>query len=63
MIMVIASTSIGKEDGGKHGKKVGALENAKKVAQNMLKEHLLVNTIVKCTGLSKKGIEELETKK
>ena len=53
MIMVIASTSIGKEEGEKHGKKVGALENAKKVAQNMLKEHLPVNTIVKCTSLSK----------
>ena len=53
MIMAIASTSIGKEEGGKHGKKVGALENAKKVAQNMLKEHLPVNTIVKCTSLSK----------
>ena len=44
-------------NGKEEGIEIGILETAK----NMLSEHLPIDTIVKCTGLSKKEIEELNT--
>ena len=46
-----------------NGKEEGVYDEKINTAKNMLKEHLPVNTIVKCTGLSKKEIEELKTEK
>ena len=46
-----------------NGEEIGDKKARLETAKNMLKEHLPVNTIIKCTGLSKKEIEELETEK
>ena len=46
-----------------NGEESGALKKAKETAKNMLKEHLPVEIIIKCTGLSKEEIEELKIEK
>ena len=53
----------GIEEGEKHGMEVGMHKEKVNTAKNMLKEHLPLEIIIKCTGLSKKEIEELKTEK
>ena len=49
----------GIEKGIKQGMKQGAKENSIEIARTMLKENIDINIIIKCTGLTKKEIENL----
>ena len=44
----------------KEGKEEGFSEGKKETAKNMLKEKISVETIMKCTGLSKEEIETIK---
>ena len=48
-----------REDGLEQGKKEGKLEERKSVALKMLKEEIDIETIVRCTNLSKEEIQNL----
>jgi len=48
-----------KKEGKKEGRKEGVSEGKKETAKNMIKENIPIETIVKCTGLSREEIETL----